>query len=330
MYRYFSWIEDGRWMGNCLLSNQQIATLLQQFRWRYQAFASTQTYDKEGRIEHCPLYFDIDGDSKEGITALKMAQEVVAELESRYNVTPEIFFSGNKGYHIIVPVPIHHPLCHYVAMAMVQELGCKDYSNIDRRVYRSRAMLRLNKSPASRDGFYKIRLTRDDLFDHDMETHRQFATNNRADVQSDFNISKFNRKRWEEDLANATQHVGKKSEEYSKVSHDKQVRPWTPCLEALLTTEPLVGERHSAAFLIGRWSMQAGVDEELALKNFLRFPHWQAFETEEKGISKMLRSLYKSGKIPTLGCKFPGIDRDMMKRHCDPLCQYSDDWSLFG
>jgi hypothetical protein len=151
-------------------------------------------------------------------------------------------------------------------------------------------------------------------------------------VKSGFSITDFNQVRWDEDVALAKAHVGKKSEEYSKVvlPADRQARPWTPCLEALMVDTPQEGERHGSSFLLGRWAMQAGIDEGVALANFLRFSHWKKFEEEEKGITKMLRSLYKSGRIPTLGCKFAGLDRDMMKRHCDPLCQYNDDWSLFG
>jgi len=329
--RYFSWIEEGRWQGNCLLTKGQIASLLQQYRWRYPVFCSTQTYDSEGKVVSCPLYFDIDGESKEGLSALLMARSVVTELESRYGAIPDIFFSGNKGYHIIYPVEITHPLCHYVAMTMVQGLGCRDYNNIDRRVYRNRAMLRLNKSPASKDGYYKIRLSKADLFDHDMETHRQFATNNNTEVKSDFSLSNHIAKQWDEDVKAATEQMGRQSDEYAvKSSNDRNIRPWTACLEGLMTTPPDNGERHQAAFILGRWAMQAGWDEESALRAFLTHDHWKQFESEERGISKMLRSLYKAGRIPTLGCKFPGLDRDLMKRHCDMLCHYNDDWSLFG
>lgn len=331
-YRYFSWIEEGRWQGNCLLSKQQIATLLQQFRWRYPVFVSTQTYDSEGRVISCPLYFDIDGTSKEGFTADFMARQVVEGIEQSWNVTPDIFFSGNKGYHIIVPIEITDPLCHYVVMTMVQGLGCTGYSNIDRRVYRNRAMFRINKSPASREGFYKIRLSRADLFEHDLETHRQFATSNTTDVKSEFDMGKLNTDNWYSDVELAKKHMSKNALNYSQIPADemRKIRPWTPCLQGLMVSTPESGERHASSFLIARWAMQAGVDEETCLKQFLAYDHWQSFEKDEKGISKMIRSLYKSGRVPTLGCKYPSIDRDMMKRHCDPLCHYNDDWSLFG
>jgi hypothetical protein len=260
-----------------------------------------------------------------------MAQELVKELESRYGTTPDIYFSGNKGYHVIMPVEIHHAMCHYVVMTMIQGYGFREFKNIDRKVYRNRAMLRLNKSPASKDGFYKIRLSRADLFDHDTETHRQFATNNTADTKSEFDPAKFNQARWDEDVALAIKVMGNKADEYSKATiTDKRIRPWTPCLQGLLVNEPAKGERHSASFLLSRWAMQAGIDEEQALASFMQHQHWKDFETEERGVTKNLRSVYKSGRVPTLGCKYPGIDRDMMKRHCDFLCEYNDDWSLFG
>lgn len=330
-HRYFSWIEDGRWQGNCLLSTQQIGTLLTQFRWRYQAFASIQKYDKDGHLLGCPLYLDIDGESKEGITALKMAQEVVSELESRYHTTPDIFFSGNKGYHVVVPVDINHPLCHYVALTMVQGLGCAGYTNIDRRVYTGRRMWRVNRSPASKPGFYKIRLTRAELFDFTIDEHRQFAQVNTTEAKPEFDLAKFNQARWDEDVSLAVSQFEKRTAEYSASQMiDKKARPWTPCLDGLLSTPPSQGDRSITAFILGRWYMQAGVSEEEATNNFRYHKHWQDFEAEERGVSKMLRSLYKSGRVPTLGCRYPSEDRDLMKKHCDQLCPYNDDWNLFA
>lgn len=328
-HRYFSWIEDNRWQGNCLLSNGQIGNLLAQFRWRYPAFASIQRFDHEGKVISCPLYLDIDGESKEGITALKMAREVVEELEHRYGPTPDIFFSGNKGYHIVFPVEIYHSLCHYIALAMVQQLGCAGYSNIDRRVYSGRRMWRVNKSPASKDGYYKIRLTREELFTFDMVEHSQFAQVNTTEAKSDYDVSKFNKDRWNEDLSLATKQFNKKTQEYNITDTGRPIRPWTNCLAGLMSTPAIEGERAFTAFILGRWFMQAGHAESEAEEEFFKWEHWQAFETEERGITKMLRSLYRSGKIPSLGCKFPGNDRDLMKKHCDPLCIYNDDWSLF-
>lgn len=329
-HRYFSWIEDGRWQGNCLLSTQQIGSLLSNFKWRYEAFASIQKYDKDGKVISCPLYIDIDGESAEGITALKMAQTVVSELESIYGTVPDIFFSGNKGYHIVLPVDIKHPLCHYVALTMVQGLGCAGYTNIDRRVYSGRRMWRVNKSPASKPGFYKIRLTKAELFDFTIDEHRQFAQVNTTEAKPEFDPAKFNQARWDEELDRAVKQFDKKTIEYSASQSDgRPVRPWTHCLEHLLTSPPMEGERAATAFILGRWYMQAGVGECEAEQNFLTHSHWKSFEEEERGVSKMLRSLYKSGKIPSLGCKYPGQDRDLMKRACDVLCPYNDDWNLF-
>ena len=331
-HHYFSWIEEGRWQGNCLLSKEQIGSLLTQFKWRYPVFASIQKYDSDGKVISCPLYVDIDGDSKEGISALKMAQEIVLEIESRYAVTPDIFFSGNKGYHIILPVEIKHPLCHYVALTMIQGLGCSGYSNIDRNVYTGRRMWRIAKSPASKSGFYKTRLTRQELFDFGMDEHRQFSQTNSSENKSEFDLSKLNQNRWNEDLLNAVAHFDKKTLEYeTKSATDRQARPWTSCLDSILSTPAESGERSTTAFILARWYMQAGVDESEALKSFLRYQHWIDFETEGKGISNMLRSLYKQGRIPTLGCKYPGGDRDILKRHCDEFCPYNEvQWSLFG
>lgn len=330
-HRYFSWIEDGRWQGNCLLSTQQIGNLLHSFKWRHQAFASIQKYDKDGRVISCPLYLDIDGESTDGVTALKMAQAVVSELEDRYGTTPDIFFSGNKGYHIVLPVDIEHPLCHYVALTMVQGLGCAGYDNIDRRVYSGRRMWRVNKSPASKPGYYKIRLTRSELFDFSIDDHKQFAQVNTTEAKSSFDPFKLNLARWDEDLANAIAQFEKRTAEYSAtIPSDKQARPWTGCLTGMMTNPAGQGERAATAFILGRWYMQAGIDEEQAMREFMNHTHWKEFEAEERGVSKMLRSLYKQGRIPTLGCKYPGPDRDIMKRHCDVLCQFNDEWSLFA
>jgi hypothetical protein len=330
-HRYFSWIEDGRWQGNCLLSAQQISNLLQQFKWKHQAFASIQKFDNQGLVIGCPLYIDVDGDSKEGITANKMSQEIVLEIEDRYKVTPDIFFSGNKGYHIVVPIDIVHPQSHYVVLQMVNGLGCSGYSNIDRNVYSNRRMWRVNKSPASKPGYYKIRLTKQELFDFTTEEHRQFSQTNETKARPEFDPFKLDLTRWEEDLSLAIKQFEKGRQDYAKsIQQDKQARPWTACLTGLITSEPHEGERAKTAFILGRWFMQAGTDEHTALDEFLKHKHWNDFEEEERGVSKMLRSLYRSGRIPTLGCKYEGQDRDIMKRHCDQLCQYNEDWSLFA
>lgn len=321
MFRYFAWKDGGFWCGQTLLTENQIRECLRNFKWKYETFASIQSYDQDGNIVSSPLYADFDGEG--ALEDTRFAFQVIKDL---LLVEPKVYFSGNKGYHLILPVEIKHPRCHDVARSIMLKIS-STWKALDLNVYRNRSMLRLPKSPASKPGYFKTQLSPEEL-ELDIGIHQEFATKHHNDKIPEPNLSALNKAEWEKWLSTAIADLPSSSKEvYSNTTLDKEARPWSDCLQALLEIAPNSGGRHNIVFLLARWYVQAGYDYTDTMKAFLAHKHWYDFEQEEGGVSKVVKSILKSGKIPTLGCKYDGIDKDLMKQHCNQFCEYNLDWS---
>ncbi len=299
----------------------QIQTMLGVLGWRKEVFASIQAYDKEGTCLHSPLYFDFDGDPK---TVQSDVQHFVAACEFVVNITPMIYFSGNKGFHLIIDHPIEHAQCHLLVQDFAEEIAM--VKTLDKKVYRSNSLFRIPGSPGSAKGFYKIPLTRNELFTMTFPEIRELARHRRQ-IDHKHDPSKIDAAVMEAWLEVAISKLPTYNTAAHLDQHSESIHmEITPCIHTLLTTPPRSGERHEAAFLLCRFFKLCGLDQSGALAAITAQTHWDAYEKEDGDITKILKSVYRSNKITQLGCKGKSASAEIMRSHCDRMCHFSPDF----
>lgn len=126
--------------------------------------------NKESKFT-APIFFDID--SADNLPQTRVSAITLCEMLMDRAFTPQdcldIYFSGNKGFHVIVPCEVFKPsysphmLKLYKRMAEKAEMTGVQF--IDKGVYTNRRIWRLPNSINSKSGLFKIPLTYEELRD---------------------------------------------------------------------------------------------------------------------------------------------------------------------
>lgn len=317
-FKYFAWQERGYWRGQKLVPISSIPAMRQAVG-QSPTFASLQTYNEAGDVMFCPVYADLDG--KDPGRALEDARYIVHLIGEMTNLIPDIYYSGNKGYHIIIPYRIDHPQCHLVAKHFFEYLA-KGLTTIDKSVYRSQALLRLPGSPASRPGYFKTQISRAELANLSHGDIADLARVPRIGVIDECDMAQIN----DEFLAVIAEGIrripvwnGQSVSGYLSSLGEEM----TPCLVTMLETNPQPGLRNKTVYLLGRVFKKCGFTEQATQELLLTKPHFADFENTERGVSSALRSLFRSSKPVVIGCK-NGSDAELMRSFCDDLCHWND------
>lgn len=320
-YRIFAWKEGAYWRGQSLISQAQISTMLGILGWRKEVFASIQSYDQYHNCIGSPLYFDFDGPPD---TVTADVRHFVQACEFVVNVTPKIYFSGNKGFHLIIDHLIEHPMCHLLVQDFADEIAfC---STLDKKVYRSNALFRIPGSPGSAKGFYKVPITRDELMTLTFEQLREFARTRRQ-LDDTHDPSKIDNAVMNDWMKCALRKLPRFDHLTTLIQHSESMgMEMTPCIQRMLTEPQPQGTRHECVFILARFFKLCGLDLETTKTAFDAQPHWCAYEAEEREITKVLRSVFYSSKHPLLGCKGRTYSAELMRDHCDKLCHFSPDF----
>lgn len=319
IHKYFAYKIGDQWRMNDLLSMDQTRALLGSLGWKKEVFASVQDYDEFGNIVACPLYFDLDGGA-----AIDDCRALVAACEYLVNITPRIYFSGNKGFHLIIERKLEHPRCHELAKNFAQEIAGA-YRTVDYSVYRTRAMLRINGSPASKPGAFKIELHRTELMSLTYDEIKDLARTQRF-IDTGHDPSKMNDDQINSWLALTEPTLPKYNLDTLAGAAKDVGLEMTPCLRTILTTEAPIGSRHSSAFLLARFLKQCGVDLQSAISTLLSLPHWKAYDSTAGEVRSILTSTYRSRSPALLGCKSDSDGAVLMRSFCDELCPIRADF----
>lgn len=324
-YKYFAWKEKGYWRGQELLSRTQINGILGALAWKREVFASIQNYDEFGNCLGSPLYFDLDG-SPERVTF--DTRHFVQACEFVVNVTPRIYFSGNKGFHLIIDYMVNHPLCHLLVKDFAEEIVL--VKTLDTKVYRTQAQFRIPTSPASADGYYKIQITRDELFNLTFDEIKALAKTRRI-IKDDHDPEKIDNAVMEAWLKTAIAKLPSYENLNDAIrSYDSLNDEMTPCVHKMLTEPQDHGRRHESLFIIARLFKMCGMDYESTKKVIESYAHWSLYEQQEKEVTKVLRSVFFSKKPWTIGCRGPTSSATLMRAHCDNRCHFHENFPKFN
>lgn len=320
IHKYFAYKQGEYWNVNALLPVSQIRKTLTALNWKKEVFASMQSYDEYGNCLYCPLFFDFDGDQ---ITVLKDTRAFINACEFLLNITPRVYFSGNRGFHLVIEHMIEHPQCHLLIKDFAEQMV--SVSTLDKSIYRTNSMFRIPGSLGSDHNYYKTLLTRTEIMTLNFDQIRQLSTTQRM-IDDQHDPSKIDEDALSEwlkiaipelpDLTNLT---------VLESQGDDLLTELTPCIKHMITKPIPTGGRHEAVFIIARFFKKCGIDHETSLKAILRYEHWAEYE-QKREVSKVFKSVYCTTLQTTLGCRGPSVSAETMRAYCSDFCHFSPDF----
>ena len=237
-------------------------------------------YEDKDRINGCrlygPLYVDLDGDMKGGFDSLKSEVfRITGFLESEIGLEKdeiEIYFSGAKGFHIIVPPDVlgiePSTNLNEIYKSWANYLyNTYDIKSIDLRIYDRKRLLRLPGSINSKTGLYKTKLTSDMLRKMSAEEVFRLAANPLNNTRYERSIH-INRK--------AAINFYIKSQNFYKRKKDgesapkpfilpKEKKELLPCVKHILESGIEKGNRNNTLSILSSALIQSGFSLEETL-----------------------------------------------------------------
>lgn len=230
-------------------------------RNQYSAFCSTfryNTQDIDNSLMYGDLYFDFD-DVNNFENVRKDAIVVLSTIEIIFQIKKElvkIYFSGNKGIHLIIPAEI-------LGVTPSAELNCiykyiatmaKNFTpnkTLDTQIYDNKRLFRIPNTKHEKSQLYKIPITVDELRNLSIEQIRNMAMQQRNISYPVYSM-----------IPNANRAYKKIVEEYSinkikdakssNVRYKKKFNFIPPCIQHILQNGAQEGERNiSIACLAG-------------------------------------------------------------------------------
>lgn len=153
MYKYYAYKNSEQFYGNVLTDESIIPTLLSSFPM-HEHHSSIIRYDRSGTPLSCPIVIDVDCEGNVDM-ALSITRDIVKRLVCVWCIKPITFFSGYKGFHILVPYNVISNRCNDVVREMLRPHLLEYGKSIDWQLYRARGLLRLNGSLNLKSGLYK-------------------------------------------------------------------------------------------------------------------------------------------------------------------------------
>lgn len=287
-------------------------------------FTSIQTYTKEGVVQYCPLYADFDGklnQSRDDAIAFCL---LVLE---QFGVEPYLYFSGSKGFHVVVPYKISHPRCGEVAGLAIQELVGDSLPTLDRSVYGYQRMWRLNGSVHLATGLNKVRLTLEEFLNESNDNIIEIARTQTIRDIPDPDLSEADELSMISIVSTAIGKLPPFSRRTPIVeTYGDIIDELTPCLIHLLNHGPAVGERNRAIYIFARFFKNKGVPERDGMQMLLDQPHYKDMEElESQMVSNVFKSVYSQAGEKSVGCK-TGTDSHVLKQYCSRFCWFNPDF----
>lgn len=211
------------------------------------------------------LDFDTDIDSEEAFEDLKREVRMAINYFAIYWGIPtnmiEIFFSGNKGFHIIIPYeilgiePDKDLNLKNKILAQLVAAQCKS-THIDMGIYDRRRLFRIPNTINGKSGLYKVPLTYSQLTSFTLDDIIDWAMRPR---ESGVIEPRFIQKSAEH-YHQMQQHVERKAHREKKpIQIPQKRRKLLPCVVEILKTGISQGMRNNTAVALASSLMQSGV-----------------------------------------------------------------------
>lgn len=234
-------------------------------------FKTAYTYnikDQDKAFLYGDMYFDFDDESlaltkEDVIKAIEYLEKVFFVPKSYVN----IYFSGNKGFHLLVGaevlgvVPSKTLNLTYKAIARQIRNYTKN-NTIDMRVYDKKRLFRIENSIHEKTGLYKVQISYEELLNLDSVSMTKIASSSRRYPNKEIKyIEEANKmyKFYEEEAIKENNNL-----QNIKSSGTMNYRP--PCIEDILKNGSDSGKRNNTLAVLVSFYKATGCDLLIAVK----------------------------------------------------------------
>lgn len=222
-------------------------------------------------IENCdiiaPLYFDFDDNCIESdyLNIRRQVYQTVKYLDRQLYIPQEdiqIYFSGNKGFHLIIAPDIlgikpdkelnikYKKLVSFIA----KECGL---TYLDKRIYDRKRLFRLPNTINSKSGLYKIQLTLDQLMNSSYEDIVDLAKTEQPLTVKKYELSEKAAKCYERLFSTISSIKNSKPKKVFDINNIVK-RPILPCILSILGTSIPKGQRNNTTVVVASSLLQSG------------------------------------------------------------------------
>lgn len=264
------------------------------------------------------IWFDFD-EKDDPEVARKDAIEVVKRLKK--NKVPEeniqIWFSGHKGFHIIVP------LDRELTIDQVKKLIFGKYavgiSSLDPSVYLPTQVLRIENSKHGTTGLYKVQLTEDEL-NSDIESIRDIAKENQQIEPTEpkpLPESFYQIKPAEPTVIAPIETKPIIKGEWPEFDQSKVPQGWKSYKWALAQGRFAIGERHHAILIIAATCRALNYGEDMTRAICQTADDLHCTLTGDKPMTDMERDLKSVFSETWQGGQFSPENDEWLKKYCE-------------
>lgn len=273
-------------------------------------FKTAYRYNKINQDE-AELYGDfyLDFDSKIYEEAKEDAIRALSYLKIIFNINTEkecyIYYSGNKGFHIIVPTIVFNIKPNAKLNVIFKSIARKintflKNDSLDLRIYDSKRLFRIENSIHEKSNLYKIQLTKNELTNLSEEEVKHLAKKPRIlkEEKKSINYKAADSfKYFVEDYEKILSEYENKTNKYE----GKQMKYTPPCITGILENGAEDGKRNNTIAILATYYKLNGKSSEETLKIINNWNEEKNMPpTSSYEINRSVISIYNTDKI--FGC----------------------------
>ena len=273
-------------------------------------------YDNENQDESNligPLYIDLDYEINNDIDFQKIKRDlnlVITTLENEFKVPRDLlklYFSGNKGFHIIVSETILGVTpcknLNEIYKAIAQVLKNNTFlKSVDTRIYDNKRLLRVVNTINSKTGLYKVPIKLNQLNKFSFEQMQEYAKQPKIVLfKQPVRVAKA--------VQAYNEFVDKFYKDKNKDKHKHtevfgSIKEMPLCIKAIEDNGATKGQRNNTAIILANCYYQLGLTYEEALNRMLKWNDEKNMPNlSETEIISVTFSGYKAGeKNRKYGC----------------------------
>lgn len=300
-------------------------------RNRDSVFSSAYRYtvaDADKSTLYGDFYLDFDdADSFENVR--EDAIRTFSYLKVVYHIPEEmlkIYFSGNKGVHIIVPadilgiepMPVLNGVFKHIAVNMK---AYSPHKTLDTKIYDNKRMFRIPNTRHEKSRLYKIPITAQELRSMPYEDIKQMAAVPREGIyfQKPVSVNNIARGQFQKDIQEFLA-FDKESRKDRKYQSKYNFTP--PCIKMILENGAQEGERNITIACLAGFYKNSGKSLDETTEAIEEWNSKNVKPTGSNELRKTVRSIFLGSK--TFGCSTLKTITQCDEQHC-PLAKKKGD-----
>jgi len=286
-------------------SEKRITEYCEYNKW-HECYATYMRYDEKDQENSgltAPLVFDLD--SKRLEVARDEAIKVIKYFEDTLDITPHVYFSGNKGFHIIIDETAFDLKPRYylidVHKILAKNLKTKlQLNTLDLAIYDRKRLLRLPNTKHADSGLYKTLLTKEQL-EQPVKKTKEYCGVKRDTKPKPHKLS-------------SKLHNGYMVTESAFLEKSREIKTMQPtlpsdismlpCIHHLLT-QPVDGNRNNSCYTIALFFKSQNLSEEDAIDTLQDYGGLSS-----KEVMNTVKSAYRHNH--NFGCN----ENEIVQPHC--------------